>query len=204
LDVAPIVELIWQEGSFDSFQEYGMLRNWMIVGSLASLLSLASTAKAQALPTALAKGELQVGGGYSIGSSDYGQAKIQGFSGFADYDILVHWGVEGDIHSLTIWTPDDIAENSYLAGPRFIYRKRDLKLYAKGLVGAGSLIIQNPQRHPLEVGGTNFAYALGGGVDVMVKPYFVVRAVDVEYQHYDYLTGLTPFVFTFGAAYRFH
>src|ERR1039457_7320927 len=97
LDVAPIVELIWQEGSFDSFQEYGMLRNWMIVGSLASLLSLASTAKAQALPTALAKGELQVGGGYSIGSSDYGQAKIQGFSGFADYDILVHWGVESEI-----------------------------------------------------------------------------------------------------------
>src|ERR1035438_9151612 len=58
----------------------------------------------------------QLPGRYSIGSSDYGQAKIQGFSAFADYDILVHWGVEGDIHSLTIWTPDDIAENSYLAG----------------------------------------------------------------------------------------
>jgi opacity protein-like surface antigen len=176
----------------------------MIASSLASLLSLVSTGNAQALPTALAKGELQVGGGYSIGSSDYGQAKIQGFSGFADYDFRPHWGLEGDIHSLTIWTPDDIAENTYLAGPRFIYRKRNLKLYAKGLVGAGSLIIQNPQRHPLEVGETDFAYALGGGVDVAVKPYLVVRAIDVEYQHFNYQTGLTPFVFTFGAAYRFH
>ena len=61
-----------------------MLKNLMIAGSLASLLFLASTAKAQALPTALAKGELQVGGGYSIGFSDDGQAKIQGFSAFAD------------------------------------------------------------------------------------------------------------------------
>ena len=181
-----------------------MLRNWMIVGSLASLLSLASTGNAQTLPTALAKGELQVGGGYSISSSDYGQAKIQGFSGFADYDILVHWGVVGDIHSLTIWTPDDIGELSYLAGPRFIYRRNSLKMYAKALVGAGDFIVQNANRYPGEVAGTNFAYALGGGVDVVVKPYLVVRAVDVEYQHFDYLTGLTPIVFTFGVAYRFH
>lgn len=182
-----------------------MLKDLMIAGSLASLLFVASsTAKAQALPTALAKGEFQVGGGYSIASSDYGQRKIQGFSGFADYDILVHWGVEGDVHSLTIWTPDDIAENSYLAGPRFIYRKRNFKLYVKGLVGAGSLIIQNPQRHPYEVGGTNLAYSLGGGIDIVVKPYLTVRAFDGEYQHFNFQNGLTPIVFTFGAAYRFH
>src|ERR1035441_9572643 len=103
-----------------------MLKDLMIAGSLVSLLFVASsTAKAQALPTAQAKGEFQVGGGYSIASSDYGQRKIQGISAFADYDILVHLGVEGDIHSLTISTPDDIAENSYLAGPRFIYRRSE-------------------------------------------------------------------------------
>ena len=181
-----------------------MLKNLMIVGSLASLLSLASTGNTQALPTALAKGEFQVGGGYSIASADYGQAKIQGVSGFADYDILVHWGIEGDIHSLTLRTPDDIAENSYLAGPRFIYRKRNFKIYAKGLVGAGTLTVRNPQRHPSEVSGTNFAYSLGGGVDIVVKPYLIVRVIDGEYQHFNYLTGLTPIVFTVGAAYRFH
>jgi hypothetical protein len=181
-----------------------MLRNWMIVGSLASLLSLASTGNAQALPTALAKGELQIGGGYSIAGPDYGQRKIQGISAFADFDFRLHVGVEADIHSLTIWTPDDIGELSYLAGPRFIYRRNSLKMYAKALVGAGDFIVQNANRYPGEVAGTNFAYALGGGVDVVVKPYLVVRAVDVEYQHFDYLTGLTPIVFTFGVAYRFH
>jgi opacity protein-like surface antigen len=181
-----------------------MLKKLVIAGSLAFLACLASTAKAQALPTALAKGELQIGGGYSIASSDYGQRKIEGLSGFADFDILAHWGVEGDIHAVTIWTPDDIAEASYLVGPRFIYRRRNIKLYAKALAGVGSLIIQNPQYHPYEVGGTNFAYALGGGIDIVVKPYLTVRAVDAEYQHFNYQTGLTPIVFTFGAAYRFH
>jgi hypothetical protein len=38
----------------------------------------------------------------------------------------------------------------------------------------------------------------------VVKPYLVVRAVDFEYQRFNYQTGLTPIVFTFGAAYRFH
>jgi len=182
-----------------------MLKDLMIAGSLASLLFVASsTAKAQAMPTALAKGELQVGGGYSIAGSDYGQRKIQGISAFADFDFRPHWGLEGDAHFVSLVTPDDIGENSYLAGPRFIYRRNRLKMYAKGLVGAGDLVVENSQRNPGEVAGTNFAYALGGGVDVVVKSYFVVRAVDVEYQHYDFQTGLTPIVFTFGAAYRFH
>jgi hypothetical protein len=181
-----------------------MLKNLLIAGSLAIMLSLASSGNAQALPTALAKGQFQVGGGWSIASSDYGQAKIKGISGFADYDVLLHWGIEGDVHAVSFWTPDDIAENSYLVGPRFIFHKNRYKAYIKGLAGVGSLVIQNPQNHPYEFGGTSFAYALGGGVDVIIKPYLVVRAVDAEYQHFDYVNGLTPIVFTFGAAYRFH
>ena len=54
------------------------------------------------------------------------------------------------------------------------------------MAGAGSLIIQNPQDHPYEVGGTNFAYAIGGGIDVVVRPYLIVRAIDAEYQHFNY------------------
>jgi opacity protein-like surface antigen len=181
-----------------------MLKNLMIAGSLASLLFLAPSAKAQALPTALARGELQVGGGYSIAGSDYGQRKIQGISAFADFDVRLHVGLEADAHFLSVITPDDIGENSFLAGPRFIYRRNGIKMYAKVLAGVGDFIVENRQRYPGEVAGTNFAYSLGGGVDVLVKQHFVVRAVDVEYQHFDYLTGLTPIVFTFGAAYRFH
>lgn len=181
-----------------------MLKTLMIVGSLASMLSLASSGNAQALPTALAKGQFQIGGGYSIASSDYGQRKIQGISGFADFDFGLHLGVEADVHALVISTPDDIAEASYLAGPRFVYRRDRFKFYAKGLLGAGDLIIVNPQNHPGEIAGTNFAYAAGGGIDILVKPYLVVRAADFEYQHYNYLTGLTPIVFTAGVAYRFH
>jgi len=76
-----------------------MLRSWMIVGSLASLLSLASTGNAQALPTALAKGELQVGGGYSIGSSDYGQAEEFRASRGLPTTTSFPLGSGSDIHS---------------------------------------------------------------------------------------------------------
>ena len=109
-----------------------MLKKLMIAGSLASLLSLASRPRRpRRCPLPWPKANFRLAADTPSAHSDYGQRKIQGFSGFADYDVLVHWGMEADVHSLTIWTPDDIAENSYLAGPRFIYRKRISKSIPK-------------------------------------------------------------------------
>jgi hypothetical protein len=48
-------------------------------------------------------------------------------------------------------------------------------------------------------------YSLGGGVDYRATPHINIRAVDFEYQGWPGFreNGLSPYVFTFGAAYSF-
>jgi len=180
-----------------------MLKNLAKMTSLGWLLSFASIAHSQALPTATGRGGFQAGGGYTIASPDYAQRKIQGFTLYGDLDLAYHYGVEAEYHYISLGTPTDIGENSFLIGPRFIYRHRRLSAYGKGMIGIGDLVIQNPNDNVGHTGGTKFAYALGGGVDYQVSHHFVVRPIDFEYQHWSYESGLTPMVFTFGVAYRF-
>ncbi len=180
-----------------------MLKNLTTIGLFVFLLSQTSSGHAQALPTATGRGAFQVGGGWSLASPDYGQKNIQGISAFADLDLGLHWGVEGDIHYLSLITPTDLAEDSYFVGPRFIYPRGRFKLYAKAMIGVGDLVIQETQDNQGVPAGTNFAYSLGGGVDIPIRQHIVIRAFDFEFQHWQYLTGLTPMVYTVGAAYRF-
>jgi hypothetical protein len=180
-----------------------MLKTLISIATFAGLLSVASLLHAQAMPTATAKGALQAGGGYSFAEPDYGQRVIQGGSGFVDYDFRPHWGVEADLHYIALITPQDLAENSYLVGPRYIYPRGRFSLYAKALFGVGSIVIQEAQDNPEGGAGTYFTYAGGAGLDIRATKHIVVRAFDFEYQHWSYKTGLTPTVFTIGAAYRF-
>jgi hypothetical protein len=180
-----------------------MLKTFLTIGSLASALLFTTAAGAQAMPTAIQKANIQAGGGWSYARPDYGHKGIQGWSAFADMDFGVHWGVEADIHHASLITPEDLAENSYMFGPRFIVRRGRFKFYGKGLVGIGDLVIQLQQDNVGRTAGTQFAYAAGGGVEVVASRHIVVRALDFEYQHWNYLTGLTPAVFTTGVAYRF-
>lgn len=179
-----------------------MLKTLKTIGSLACVvLSISSICHAQAMPTATARTALQVGGGYTYARPDYGQRAIQGISAFADYDVGRHFGAEADIHYVSLITPLDLAENSYLVGPRFILPHGRYRLYGKALAGVGDFVIQ--QADGLNrIPGTSFAYAIGGGLDIVATKHIVVRAADFEYQHWSYLTGLTPFVVTVGAAYR--
>ncbi|HEX9200030.1 MAG TPA: outer membrane beta-barrel protein [Acidobacteriaceae bacterium] len=179
-----------------------MLKTLKTIGLLACMLSIPSMGHTQALPTATGRGALQVGGGYSYAKADYGQKGIQGISAFADFDLGLHYGVEADFHYLSLVTPDDIGENSFLVGPRFILPHHRFKLYGKGLIGLGDLNIQLQQDNIGHPGGTNFAYAAGGGLDVVINRHIIVRPIDFEYQHWNYQTGLTPSVFTAGIAYR--
>ncbi|MGD0798032.1 MAG: outer membrane beta-barrel protein [Acidobacteriaceae bacterium] len=170
---------------------------------LALVLSVATSARAQALPTATAKGAFQVGAGFTYAKPDYGQGAIKGASGFADFDFGLHFGVEADIHYIAFVTPNDLAENTYLAGPRFILPFGRFKLYGKALVGDGDLVIQEQQDNAGRLSGNFFAYAFGGGLDIQATQHIVVRAIDLESQHWSYQSGLTPTVITVGAAYRF-
>ncbi|QNI36293.1 outer membrane beta-barrel protein [Edaphobacter sp. 4G125] len=161
---------------------------------------------AQAIPTATRNSGLQVGAGYSFASPDYGQRKIQGYSIYGTFDFTRHIGIEGDIHRVNVITPTDIGENTYLLGPRYVLHFGRFHPYAKGLLGLGFF----PTNYDKGSGkpNTNYhhkIYAFGGGVDYTVSRHFNVRAVDFEYQRWPGWKpdGLTPYVFTFGAAYHF-
>src|SRR5580698_6555651 len=132
----------------------GMLKTLKTFGLLAAVLACSPLGHAQALPTAVAHGSLQVGGGYSYGMPDYGQKNIQGGSGFVDFDFRPHFGVEADAHILALITPDDLAEDSYLVGPRYILPRGRFNFYAKALVGVGQIVIQEVQDNPEGGAGT--------------------------------------------------
>jgi Outer membrane protein beta-barrel domain len=181
-----------------------MLKILLAVGPLACVLSLTSLGRAQALPTALAKGNLQVGGGLGYAFPDYGQKNIKGISAFVDLDLFMHFGVEGDIHYIALVTPTDLAENTFEIGPRYVYRKGRFAPYAKFLIGRGDLVIQETQDNPGKYSGNYFMGSIGGGLDIQATRHIVIRAIDLEYQRWPNLgNGLSPTVITIGAAYRF-
>jgi opacity protein-like surface antigen len=181
-----------------------MLKTLMMAGALASVLCLTSLGRAQALPTATANGSLQIGAGYTYANPDYGQKSIMGASGFADFDFGQHFGVEADVHYVAFITPLDLAENTYLIGPRVMYPYHRFKLYGKVLAGYGDLVVQEEQDNIGHPSGFYFAYALGGGLDVRATDRITIRAIDVEAQKWpNYGNGLSPIVYTIGAAYHF-
>jgi hypothetical protein len=179
-----------------------MLKKILTIGTLTAALSFSSTGHAQALPTATAGGALQAGAGWSYANPDYGQKKIQGVTAFADLDFAQHLGVEAEYHYISLVTPTDLGENSFFFGPRFILPYNRFSLYAKVLIGIGDIAIQEVQDNPQGGAGTYLAYGAGGGIDYRFGRHFVARG-DFEYQHWSYLSGLTPTVATVGIAYRF-
>jgi opacity protein-like surface antigen len=180
-----------------------MLKKLITLGCLATALSFASFARAQANPTATRLSHVQIGGGFTYARTDYGQKGDKGLSVFADYDIGVHWGAEADYHHPSIVTPDSVSENSFTIGPRFILRKSHFKFYGKGMIGLGHITIPLTPTNRLPADETDFLFAGGGGVEYLVGHHLTLRPVDFEYQRWSFRTGLTPAVFTTGAAYRF-
>jgi hypothetical protein len=177
-----------------------MQRTFVRIASLAGLLSLSAIGHTQALPTATGHGGMQVGLGWTFVEPDYAQKAIQGFTIFSDLDVVPHIGAEAEYHYIALKTPTDFAENSFFAGPRFMLPRGRFKIYGKALIGIGDIVFQ--ENNPGNGGGTYFAYGAGGGIDYKINQHWVARA-DFEYQHWAYLTGLTPTAFTVGAAYRF-
>jgi hypothetical protein len=181
-----------------------MLKILKRIGVLAAALAAASVAHAQALPTATAKGSFQVGAGYTQANPDYGQKNIKGVSAFSDFDFGLHFGVEADFHYIALITPLDLAENTILVGPRVILPYRRFKFYGKFLAGYGDLVIQEEQDNIGHPGGWYFAYAGGGGLDIRATDRITIRAIDIESQRWpNYGNGLSPTVYTVGAAYHF-
>jgi hypothetical protein len=187
------------------------LKRFFSITSIVFLLwANAHVSRAQAVPTATRTGSIQLGAGYSFASPDYGQKKIQGYTIYGSYDFTRHWGIEGNIHQISVITPTDIGEDSYLLGPRYVFhisRFSRLKPYAKGQLGLGRFKTDyDKDSRKQNFSYTYKMYSLGGGVDIRATPHINVRAFDFEYQGWPGFAanGLTPYVFTFGAAYTFH
>lgn len=147
---------------------------------------------------------MQLGGGFTFGHSDYAAKHTNGLSIYGDYDLVHNFGIEGDIHFTSLWTPNDLGENTYLLGPRYAYHYHRFVPYAKALFGIGQFQFQQGTygKGSSSVYGV---YAFGGGLDIRTGHHINIRAFDYEYQRWPNFApnGLSPYTITLGAAYRF-
>ena len=180
------------------------LKRHTVLGAFVLFLGATGTLLGQALPARIKLASLQAGVGFSFANPDYGPKDISGLTLYADYDLLHNIGFEGDVHLITLNSPTDIGENTYLIGPRAYYRKKRFKLYGKVLGGLGQFSYKTPY-YVIPYSTYNAALAFGGGLDITVTRRINIRAFDYEYQMWpNYRNdGLTPVVYTFGAAYHF-
>lgn len=172
---------------------------------LTYLSCLTQLLQGQASPSANRPLKFQIGAGYSIAAPDYNLGKIKGISIYGDIDFANHVGIEGDIHKISIWTPGDVGEDTYLLGPRYSYKTGRYTVYGKALAGLGSFQNQGTFSTSPHYATTHGVFSFGGGLDIRARPHLNIRLIDVEFQRWLRFAdhGLTPVVATFGAAYTF-
>jgi len=166
---------------------------------------------AQALPTALAPGVLQIGAMFNIVAPDYRPAPFYGYGFYTTFDFKYHIGIEGEFHQVNDTnSTEDIYERTYEIGPRYVLHHGRYNPYAKIMYGRG--VFKYPSMLDGATGQVSrtatVAYniaAIGAGLDYRVVPAMNVRA-DYEYQRWFGFppNGLTPMVLSFGVAYNFH
>ncbi|HXZ40165.1 MAG TPA: outer membrane beta-barrel protein [Terriglobales bacterium] len=133
---------------------------WTLLG----LCLLALPSQAQSTPDAdvsVQYSPLYILKGYTIW--------MNGVSGSVGHDVNNWFGVAGDFGAYRGHVPEAFTGETYMAGPRFTYHKFDRlipfaqDLFVQGLFG-GSHFSQSTGG--ITGGGTQFAFALGGGVDM--------------------------------------
>ena len=180
------------------------MKRQTLIGCFACVLSMSTWLHAQAVPTASRLGSIQVGVAGTLTNPDFAQSNIGQITFYGDFDLPHNLGVEGVIH-YSVHTPSNVSENSYILGPRYIFRRKRFDGYGKVLFGVGHFGLQSGSLVDPNT-GTYFEYAAGGGVDIHVKRHFNIRAFDFEAQKWPGFAtnGLSPLTFTFGASYVFY
>jgi len=172
---------------------------------LALALGAVPGLQAQKLPTATRSVDIQAGGGFVYGESDYGRT-MDGYGVYGTLDFRYHLGVELEYHKAN--GTDLIYEKTYEVGPRYVWHYGRLNPYVKVMYGRG--VFNFPPYYPGGESSANLAYNIlagGGGVDYRLRRYLNVRG-DFEYQDWasnpGFLPhGLTPYIGTIGVAYHF-
>jgi len=171
--------------------------------ALALLLAccLSASARAQSVPTASRVGDLQFGGGFTLGNSTYNFNKLSltGGTAYATFDKRDYWGFEADFRQVRPSTDATIYERTYEVGPRVFFHRGRLAPYGKVLIGRG---VYNFSGNIANIAYN--LYTVGGGADFSLTPTINLRA-DYELQNWLNfpLATLRPNLFTIGAAYHF-
>ena len=179
-----------------------LLRQWSsLIVVFAGLVVVAPSLHAQAAYTAERTTRIQAGFGFLALNPDYRPGNIIGLSAWGDYDFSKYVGAEISTHFAEFITPDDLSENSYMIGPRLIYRHKRLTAYGKVLVGRATITNQQ-----YNLSSSYNMYALGGGLEYRLGRRFNVRLVDFEQQEWpDFAPHtLAPTAMTFGVSYILH
>lgn len=189
---------------------HGPFRGTFVLSRLLILLSLfggATRLFAQAAPTASRPGDLIIGAGYTTAQSDYG-GRYTGFAIYGDFDLTRHLGVELNFHKVDRGNSTPLYEKTYEIGPRYFRTYGPFVPYVKFMIGRGVFNYPaNPPPAPQDQARANLAYNMyagGFGTDIKIRHYLYVRA-DYELQKWPSFpaNGLSPQLFTVGAAYHF-
>lgn len=122
----------------------------------------------------------EIFGGYSYFNTDFGDRESQhgwgvSFSGNLGPKVGLVAEFSGSYKNIDVG-PFDLSTSTYtyLFGPRFSYRGGAATAFGHILVGGATTKIES-------VSDTNFALAVGGGVDVNISKNFAIRAGQVDY-----------------------
>lgn len=200
-----------------------MLKNTLLLLSLA--LGAVSLSQAQRLPTASKLLDIQAGGSFVYGKSDYHAQQdifllngteqpqfvgttVKGFGGYGTIDFLPHFGLALDFHQAN--RANLIYERTYEVGGRYVQHYGRINPYIKLMYGRGVFNFPPLVFNPALGSAGNLAYnlgAIGGGVDYNLRRSINIRG-DYEYQHWKsgpgITQGLTPWLASVGVAYHFH
>ena len=75
----------------------------------------------------------------------------------------------------------DVRVRTYLFGPRVSYRTKPVTVFGHFLLGAGTVKLNDEQGSGVDESNTEFAFAVGGGLDVNLHKNFAIRAAQFDY-----------------------
>ena len=118
------------------------MKRHTLIGCFACALSMTPFLRGQAIPAASRIDAIQIGVGGTLTNPDFGQKNIEQITFFADCNLDHNLGVEGVIH-YTVNSPTNVIENAYVAGARYIVRRKRFEPYGKVLFGLAHFGLQS-------------------------------------------------------------
>jgi hypothetical protein len=116
----------------------------------------------------------EVLGGYHFMQNGYGDLNFHGFLLEVEGNLTKSLGVVGEYAFNTKSIEDQrVNISSFYGGPRFSYRRENLRIFGHGLFGANYFGFETSSR-------TIFAMVFGGGVDIPVSDRISVRPAQLD------------------------